>query len=74
MPAEAVTWAALADAIGSVLSLIGFWTRYSDRITKTEAAAHAASILAYGDTWKYIDDEGLPPNRLERLPALPPVP
>ena len=52
MPAEAVTWAALADAIGSVLSLIGFWTRYSDRITKTEAAAHAASILAYGDTWK----------------------
>ena len=28
MPAEAVTWAALAVAIGSVLSLIGFWTRY----------------------------------------------
>jgi hypothetical protein len=63
MPAEAVTWAALAVAIGSVLSLIGFWTRYSDRITKAEAAAHAASILAYGDTWKYIDDEGLPNAR-----------
>jgi hypothetical protein len=46
MSCDAVTWAALAVAIGSVLSLIGFWTRYSDRITKAEAAADTASILA----------------------------
>jgi hypothetical protein len=52
MPAEAVTWAALAVAIGAGLSIIGFWTRYSDRLTRAEAsakvaedAAHAASIM-----------------------------
>lgn len=46
MTGEAVTWAALATAIAAGLSLIGFWTRYSDRITKAEAAAHGASILS----------------------------
>jgi hypothetical protein len=43
---DAVTRAALAVAIGPVLSLIGFWMRYSGRITKAEAAVDTASILA----------------------------
>jgi hypothetical protein len=45
---EAITWAALAVAIGSVLSIVTFWTKYSDRITRAEASAQAASILASG--------------------------
>jgi hypothetical protein len=52
---EVVTWAAVAVAIGSVISILTFWTRYSDRITEAEAeakaaeqAAHGASILAQG--------------------------
>jgi len=50
-----ITWGALAIAIGSILSIITFWTRYSDRITKAEgraasaeAAAQAASLHAAG--------------------------
>jgi hypothetical protein len=46
MTGEVVTWAALAVAVGSVLSIIGFWTRYSDRITKAEAAADASKQSA----------------------------
>ena len=53
MSGEVVTWVALAAAIGSGLSILTFWTRYSDRVTKADAkaeaaeqAAHAASILA----------------------------
>ena len=43
---DAVTWGAIAAAIGLLLTIIGFWTRYSDRITKAEAAAAAAVIPA----------------------------
>ena len=46
MSGEVVTWAALAVAIGSVLSILKFWTVFSDRITKAETSAQAASILA----------------------------
>jgi hypothetical protein len=50
-----ITWGALALAVGSILSILTFWTRYSDRITKAEAkaaeadkAAQSASIHALG--------------------------
>ncbi|MGY3482206.1 hypothetical protein ACVW1C_000089 [Bradyrhizobium sp. USDA 4011] len=43
---DAVTWGAIAAAIGLLLTIIGFWTRYSDRITKAEAAAGAAATAA----------------------------
>ena len=50
-----ITWGALAIAIGSILSIITFWTRYSDRITKAEGraaqaedSAKAASLHAAG--------------------------
>lgn len=53
MSGEAVTWAAVTTAVVSLISILTFWTRYSDRITKAESkaevaeqAAHAASILA----------------------------
>ncbi|WP_338701925.1 hypothetical protein V5279_21515 [Bradyrhizobium sp. 26S5] len=45
---DAVTWGAIAAAIGLLLTIIGFWTRYSDRITKAEAAAAAAATAAAG--------------------------
>ncbi|MGY3689927.1 hypothetical protein ACVIGA_000007 [Bradyrhizobium sp. USDA 3240] len=45
---DAVTWGAIAAAIGLLLTIIGFWTRYSDRITKSEAAATAAATAAAG--------------------------
>lgn len=55
MTGDVVTWGAVIAAVGSMLSLIGFWTRYSDRITKAEgkaaaaeSAAQAASLLAVG--------------------------
>ncbi|MGY3527677.1 hypothetical protein [Bradyrhizobium sp. USDA 4452] len=37
-----VTWGAIVAAIGVLGTIITFWTRYSDRITKAEAAAAAA--------------------------------
>ena len=43
---DAVTWSAIAVAIGSVISIVTFWTKYSDRITKADGAAKAASDLA----------------------------
>src|SRR5882672_9430471 len=43
---DAVTWSAMALAIGAVISIITFWTRYSDRLTKAEARAHAAELAA----------------------------
>lgn len=39
---DAVTWAAAVIAIGTGISLIGFWTRYSDRVTKAEISAKEA--------------------------------
>jgi len=46
MSGEVVTWGAVAIALRSLISILTFWTRYSDRITKAEGAAHGASILA----------------------------
>lgn len=43
---DIVTWGAVAVAVGSLISIITFWTRYSDRITKAEARAEAADDLA----------------------------
>lgn len=43
---DVVTWGAIAVAVGSMISIITFWTRYSDRITKAEAAAKAAKDIA----------------------------
>lgn len=55
MTGDVVTWAAMAVAVGCIISILTFWTRYSDRITKAEGAANAAkdsaqaaSILAAG--------------------------
>lgn len=46
MASDVVTWGAVAIAIGSMLSIIGFWTRYSDRVTKAEARAAASELAA----------------------------
>ncbi|WP_338826697.1 hypothetical protein [Bradyrhizobium sp. 27S5] len=43
---DAVTWGAIVTAIGALATIVGFWTRYSDRITKAEAAAAAAATAA----------------------------
>lgn len=43
---DVVTWAAMATAIGAVLSIVTFWTRYSDRLTKADARALAAEKAA----------------------------
>ncbi|UGY23161.1 hypothetical protein HU675_0035180 [Bradyrhizobium septentrionale] len=40
---DAVTWGAIVTAIGALATIVGFWTRYSDRITKAEAAAAATA-------------------------------
>jgi len=36
----------VATALGAVSAIIGFWTRYSDRITKADAKAEAAQKAA----------------------------
>lgn len=46
MNGDIVTWGAVALAIGSVISIVTFWTRYSDRITKAEAIAKNAIEVA----------------------------
>ncbi|WP_029083878.1 hypothetical protein [Bradyrhizobium sp. th.b2] len=43
---DAVTWGAIVTAIGALATIVGFWTRYSDRITKAEAAAAVAATAA----------------------------
>lgn len=43
---DAITWAAALAAMGAVISIITFWTRYSDRVTKAEGAAKVANDLA----------------------------
>ena len=43
---DIVTWASLAGAVGSVSAIIGFWTRYSDGLTKADAKAGAAEKAA----------------------------
>lgn len=43
---DVITWASLVAAIGSISAIIGFWTRYSDRLTKAEAAAESARLAA----------------------------
>jgi hypothetical protein len=49
---DAVTWSAIAIAIGSVISIITFWTRYSDRITKAHETAEQAKKDAHEATEK----------------------
>jgi len=39
---DAVTWGAVAVAIGSLISIVTFWTRYSDRLTAAKAKADEA--------------------------------
>lgn len=41
-----ITWGAVALAVGLLISIITFWTRYSDRITKAEATASNALEIA----------------------------
>ena len=43
---DVVTWGAAVTAIASVSAIIGFWTRYSDRLTKADAKAAAAKEAA----------------------------
>ena len=39
---DVITWGAMATAVGSVIAIVGFWTRYSDRLTKADAKAASA--------------------------------
>lgn len=43
---DVVTWSAVAIAIGAAVSIVTFWTRYSDRITKAEGQTKAAREIA----------------------------
>jgi hypothetical protein len=43
---DVITWGAMATAVGSVIAIVGFWTRYSDRLTKADAKAVAAKEAA----------------------------
>jgi biopolymer transport protein ExbB/TolQ len=43
---DVITWGALATALGSTSAIIGFWTRYSDRLTKADTKAVAAKEAA----------------------------
>jgi hypothetical protein len=46
MSEAVVTWAALGGAVLALLTIITFWTRYSDRITRAETEAEAAKTSA----------------------------
>jgi hypothetical protein len=47
MNGDVATWGSIVVALGCAVSIIGFWTRFSDRITKAETkAAAAADALA----------------------------
>ena len=37
---------AIAQLVIPLVAIVGFWLRFSDRLTTAETAAHAASILA----------------------------
>jgi hypothetical protein len=43
---DVITWGAMATAVGSVIAIVGFWTRYSDRLTKADAKAASAREAA----------------------------
>ena len=43
---EAITWGAVIVAVGSLLSILRFWSSYSDRITKAESAVKTANDTA----------------------------
>jgi hypothetical protein len=43
---DAITWSASAVALGAISAIIGFWTRYSDRLTKADTKAIAAREAA----------------------------
>lgn len=40
---DVVTWGAVAVAIGAVISIVTFWTRYSDRLTAARSKADQAT-------------------------------
>ena len=42
MSGDVVTWGAVVLAIGAVISIVTFWTRYSDRLTASKAKADEA--------------------------------
>jgi hypothetical protein len=41
-----ITRGAMATAVGAVSAIVGFWTRYSDRLTKADAKAVSAREAA----------------------------
>lgn len=46
-----VSWAAIGGVCALVMALLaigGFWMRFSERITKAETSAQAASVLSQG--------------------------
>lgn len=43
---EVVTWVGVAAGCASLVSILRFWMTYSDRITKSEAAAKTATDVA----------------------------
>jgi biopolymer transport protein ExbB/TolQ len=43
---DVVTWGAAIAALGSISAIIGFWTRYSDRLTKADTKAAIAEKAA----------------------------
>lgn len=44
MTETVVTWAALVASVLCLISILTFWGRYSDRLTKAESAASAAVL------------------------------
>lgn len=46
MTETVVTWGAAIIAVGCLISILTFWTRFSDRITLAETSAKGATILA----------------------------
>jgi len=43
---DAITWSALVIALSAISAIIGFWTRYSDRLTKADTKAVTAREAA----------------------------
>ncbi|WP_316184757.1 hypothetical protein [Bradyrhizobium sp. SZCCHNRI1003] len=43
---DVMTWGAMLAALGALGTILGFWTRYSDRITKAESRAQIAEHAA----------------------------
>jgi|SRR5690242_18142017 len=43
---DVITWGALVTALGAISAIIGFWTCYSDRLTKADTKAVSAREAA----------------------------